>query len=92
MSGTESRAFVKACALSDIPDNGILSVELNHDEVAIDVVREQREPCGEAFEDHRLTLLQAAGDHREEIYERIKREQDQDGNVGASPAKMVDDA
>jgi carbon storage regulator len=29
--------------------------------------------------------------HREEIYERIKREQDQDGNVGATPAKMVDD-
>ena len=29
--------------------------------------------------------------HREEIYERIKREQDQDGNV-ATPAKMVDDA
>jgi carbon storage regulator len=30
--------------------------------------------------------------HREEIYERIKREQDQDGNVGAAPAKMIDDA
>jgi carbon storage regulator len=30
--------------------------------------------------------------HREEIYERIKREQDQDGNVGASATKMVDDA
>jgi carbon storage regulator len=30
--------------------------------------------------------------HREEIYERIKREQDQDGNVGTAPAKMVDDA
>ena len=30
--------------------------------------------------------------HREEIYERIKREQDQDGNVAASNAKMVDDA
>jgi carbon storage regulator len=30
--------------------------------------------------------------HREEIYERIKREQDQDSNVSGSPAKMVDDA
>jgi carbon storage regulator len=30
--------------------------------------------------------------HREEIYERIKREQDQDGNVGGAPAKMIDDA
>jgi carbon storage regulator len=29
--------------------------------------------------------------HREEIYERIKREQDQDG-LGAAPAKMIDDA
>jgi carbon storage regulator len=30
--------------------------------------------------------------HREEIYERIKREQDQDGNVAAANAKIVDDA
>jgi carbon storage regulator len=30
--------------------------------------------------------------HREEIYERIKREQDHDGNVGSTPAKIVDDA
>jgi carbon storage regulator len=30
--------------------------------------------------------------HREEIYERIKREQDQDSNASGSPAKMVDDA
>ncbi len=30
--------------------------------------------------------------HREEIYERIKREQDQDSNVGNSTAKMIDDA
>jgi carbon storage regulator len=29
--------------------------------------------------------------HREEIYERIKREQDHDGNVSAT-TKMVDDA
>jgi carbon storage regulator len=29
--------------------------------------------------------------HREEIYERIKREQDHDGNVNAA-TKMVDDA
>jgi carbon storage regulator len=28
--------------------------------------------------------------HREEIYERIKREQDQDSQVGNSTAKMVD--
>jgi carbon storage regulator len=30
--------------------------------------------------------------HREEIYERIKREQDQDAGVGTPAAKMVDDA
>jgi carbon storage regulator len=30
--------------------------------------------------------------HREEIYERIKREQDHDGNVGTTAAKIVDDA
>ena len=30
--------------------------------------------------------------HREEIYERIKREQDQDAGVGTPSAKMVDDA
>jgi carbon storage regulator len=30
--------------------------------------------------------------HREEIYERIKREQDQDPRMGASVNKIVDDA
>ena len=30
--------------------------------------------------------------HREEIYERIKREQDQDPSMGAQVSKMVDDA
>jgi carbon storage regulator len=31
--------------------------------------------------------------HREEIYERIKREQDQDPSMGGAPvSKMVDDA
>jgi len=30
--------------------------------------------------------------HREEIYERIKREQDQDGNVASANVKIVDDA
>ena len=30
--------------------------------------------------------------HREEIYERIKREQDQDPRIGAPVTKMVDDA
>jgi carbon storage regulator len=30
--------------------------------------------------------------HREEIYERIKREQDHDSNVGAANANIVDDA
>jgi 3-phenylpropionate/trans-cinnamate dioxygenase ferredoxin component len=35
MNGSESQTFVKACALSAIPDNGILSVELNRDEIAI---------------------------------------------------------
>jgi carbon storage regulator len=29
--------------------------------------------------------------HREEIYERIKREEDQDSRSGASVAKIVDD-
>jgi 3-phenylpropionate/trans-cinnamate dioxygenase ferredoxin subunit len=35
MSGSEATEFVRACALSDIPDNGILSVEVDHDEIAI---------------------------------------------------------
>jgi carbon storage regulator len=30
--------------------------------------------------------------HREEIYERIKREEDQDPNSGTPTSKMVDDA
>jgi carbon storage regulator len=30
--------------------------------------------------------------HREEIYERIKREQDQDPRMGAPVSKIVDDA
>jgi carbon storage regulator len=30
--------------------------------------------------------------HREEIYERIKREQDQDSGMSAPTAKIVDDA
>jgi sRNA-binding carbon storage regulator CsrA len=30
--------------------------------------------------------------HREEIYERIKREEDQDSRMGAPAAKIVDDA
>jgi carbon storage regulator len=30
--------------------------------------------------------------HREEIYERIKREEDQDPNSNSPAAKMVDDA
>jgi carbon storage regulator len=30
--------------------------------------------------------------HREEIYERIKREQEQDPRMGASVSKIVDDA
>ena len=30
--------------------------------------------------------------HREEIYERIKREEDQDSQSGAPSTKMVDDA
>ncbi len=30
--------------------------------------------------------------HREEIYERIKREEDLDGRTGAPAAKIVDDA
>ena len=31
----ESTGFVRACALADIPDSGILSVEVDHDEIAI---------------------------------------------------------
>jgi carbon storage regulator len=30
--------------------------------------------------------------HREEIYERIKREEDQEGGSGVSAARIVDDA
>jgi 3-phenylpropionate/trans-cinnamate dioxygenase ferredoxin subunit len=41
MSGPESAGYVRACSLSDFPDSGILSVELNHDEVAL--VRTQGE-------------------------------------------------
>jgi len=35
MSESQSPAFVRACSLSDIPESGILSVELNRDEIAI---------------------------------------------------------
>lgn len=35
MSGGETAGFVRACSLADFPDNGILSVELNQDEIAI---------------------------------------------------------
>ena len=35
MSGSQAPGFVKACALSDLTDGGILSVELNQDEIAI---------------------------------------------------------
>jgi len=49
MSGSESPAFVKACALSDIPDSGILSVELNHDEVAIVRTGATGDTAGEVF-------------------------------------------
>jgi carbon storage regulator len=30
--------------------------------------------------------------HREEIYERIKREQDHESNVGAQASRIIDDA
>ena len=35
MSGGETDRYVRACGLADFPDSGILSVELDHDEVAI---------------------------------------------------------
>ena len=35
MSGSESGGFVRACALSDIPDGGALSVVIAGDEIAI---------------------------------------------------------
>lgn len=35
MSGTESPRYVRACSLADFPDSGILSVEINRDEIAI---------------------------------------------------------
>ena len=35
MSGSETGKFVRACALADIPDSGILSVEVDQDEIAI---------------------------------------------------------
>ena len=34
MGAPESARYVRACSLSDFPDSGILSVEINHDEVA----------------------------------------------------------
>ena len=34
MAAPESARYVRACSLSDFPDSGILSVEINHDEVA----------------------------------------------------------
>jgi len=35
MSGSAGAGFVRACALSEIPDSGILSVEIDQDEIAI---------------------------------------------------------
>ena len=35
MSGTESAGYVRACSLSDFPPGGILSVEIDGDEVAV---------------------------------------------------------
>ena len=35
MSGTESARYVRACSLSDFPESGILSVEIDRDEIAI---------------------------------------------------------
>ena len=35
MTGSASAGFVRACALADIPDSGILSVEIDQDEIAI---------------------------------------------------------
>jgi 3-phenylpropionate/trans-cinnamate dioxygenase ferredoxin subunit len=49
MSGSESTGFVRACALSAIPDNGILSVELNGDEIAIVRTGATGDTAGEVF-------------------------------------------
>src|ERR1700744_2078624 len=35
MSPAESAAFVRACAVSDLKDDGVISVELGGDEIAI---------------------------------------------------------
>jgi 3-phenylpropionate/trans-cinnamate dioxygenase ferredoxin subunit len=35
MSPSESAAFVRACAVSDLKDDGVISVELGGDEIAI---------------------------------------------------------
>ncbi len=35
MAGGEPAGYVRACSLADFPDSGILSVEINSDEIAI---------------------------------------------------------
>ena len=45
----ESPRYVRACSLSDFPDSGILSVEINRDEVAFVRTRVSEGTAGEVF-------------------------------------------
>lgn len=49
MSGEEPPRYVRACALSDFPESGILSVEINRDEVAFVRVGATGGTGGEVF-------------------------------------------
>jgi 3-phenylpropionate/trans-cinnamate dioxygenase ferredoxin component len=46
---SESPRYVRACSLSDFPDSGILSVEINSDEVAFVRTRVSEGTEGEVF-------------------------------------------
>jgi len=49
MAAPESARYVRACSLSDFPDSGILSVEINRDEVAFVRTRVSEGTAGEVF-------------------------------------------
>ncbi len=49
MSGEQSPRYVRACSLADFGDSGILSVEINRDEIAIVQTRVSEGTAGEVF-------------------------------------------